>query len=188
MIDLEAYRRRIGSFIHYGRRSCRNKNIKNQTKVRRKVLAFLTIIFITAIFTAEDSRTGKNRQRGNSFRKCTDINEREKSEFNTVRGLEAKLAKSKSHLNFFRNCIESGVCPKNIAFNNSFNISSPNHNIESKFQEINDRNIKEKMTVCISHLQLTCSEYLYIGSTYNRFPIRKDTIIYLVNSKNIKKT
>ena len=144
MMDIETYRRRIGSFLAKGTR-CRQKRPKMppytsgyqskslskedyswssvgsvQLKMSWKVAIVLVMATLT-IVTAEDSRSGKNRQR--SFERFPYKSEEEKLCFNSIRNLEGRLEKASSHLDFFQKCAASNVNPGNLASNKNFNLA-----------------------------------------------------------------
>ena len=100
MLDIETFKRRIGLFqqrsINYKRinkvftnaplttkKNCLSKNaIVSKSIINWKVLLYLLMITTTILWTPQDTRSSKNRQRGKSFSNFICKNTEEKILFN----------------------------------------------------------------------------------------------------------
>ena len=122
--------------------------------------AILLLVLITSaavlkdVYTARDGRAAKNRQRRPTFHPFNYTSKEEKELFNSIRNLEAKQARTSSHLTFLMKCSAANVYPVKIQHNGSFNVALPDEDIEHQLKEIYERNATEKMNAAISHLKL----------------------------------
>ena len=71
-------------------------------------------IFSTTLWFPQDSRFGKNRQRGGIFKSLNFISDNEKTHFNRLKTLHSQLIRAKSDLNFFEKCLKHGDYPENL--------------------------------------------------------------------------
>ena len=110
------------------------------------------------VYTARDGRAAKNRQRRPTFHPFNYTSKEEKELFNSIRSLEAKQARTSSHLAFLMKCSSVNVYPVNLQHNGSFNVVLPDEDIEHQLKEIDERNATEKMNAAISHLKLKTLE------------------------------
>ena len=180
MVDLEVYRRRIGSY----RPSARYKKKTKQIFVRRNwstdlppylkkddrreenqpfnlnwkiSIMFLCIGAFVTWFPTDD-RYGKNRQRpGNNRCEFHFHSDGEKKLFNAIRSTEADLIRAESHCFFFTECQRRKVHPTNLEFNNNFNIAFSDQQMNAKLKEIDGKNIMEKILLCVNHFKLQVS-------------------------------
>ena len=142
MVDLSTWRARIGQFHpHYGRRH-KTKRANQPSHVRtwlhlfsnlifksyscvdegdspvlksRKLAIILLVVYSLRVWLPNDDRYGKNRQR---FPFESDD---EKMLFNSIRTLDSKVVRAKSHLKFFTDCQVEGLRPINLEYNGCFN-------------------------------------------------------------------
>ena len=117
MLDISTYRRRIGLFLHRGAKkihSCKTPKKQHMTKTESTIKPITTkwklmlMLFIAlcilngSIWTPQDTRSGKNRQRNGKFTPFNYKSIQEKEQFNIIRKLETNLTRTESHLQFFR--------------------------------------------------------------------------------------
>ena len=119
MLDIETCRRRIRLFqqrsINYKRSNegftsapltakknfLLNNAIVWRSIINWKVLLILLVMATTILWTAQDTRSSKSRQRGKCFSNFIYKNTEEKILFNQTRSSESKLVRARSHLNYF---------------------------------------------------------------------------------------
>ena len=187
MLDLETYRRRIGTFSSTRRNGCfkrkrtmpvfsgvyptrRSLNYADDDeyirpslslnwKVALLLISSLALVSTTGnVYSSDDGRSGKNRQRNYKFKEFKYRSEEEKKAFNKVRGDEAKLVRVSSHLDFFRDCLAKQIYPTNLEYNSGFHVAAPDEAVLNIFKDIDQRNIRDKMNAAMSHFRLKKSE------------------------------
>ena len=163
MIDLETHRRRTGSFC--ATRTVKKKRHKDNTNPRSgnvnmfhhtwtiAVLLCITVWCCTTVWTPTDSRHGKNRQRP-VFREMKYDSPLEKIIFKELRDTSSKLARSESHLSFFRCCKTEKIYPKNLVIADHLQIAFSSVVISGKLDDINKCHIFEKIDACINHYNM----------------------------------
>ena len=120
MVDIETWRKRIGS----SRSRTRNKKTNTPKQSwsspfiwkdeEDSILPGVTLninwkvaivcLGILLVWSPNDDRYGKNRQRGNNFKEFRYSSEEEKKLFNATRTTESNFIRSESHLHFFKEC------------------------------------------------------------------------------------
>ena len=160
MLDTETFRRRIRLFrqrsINYKRineafanapltakKNCLSNNaIVSRSIINWKVLLVLLVMTVTILWTPQDTRSSKNRQRGKSFSNFIYQNTEEKILFNETRSSESKLVRARSHLNYFTKCLEKNVYPKNLDIKSEhFNIAFATNNIKESLCRLDQKTI-----------------------------------------------
>ena len=155
MLDIETFRRRIGSFqqrsINYKRinevfanapliatKNCLSNNaIVSRSIINWKLLLVLWVMAATISWTPQYTRSSKNRQRCKSFSNFIYKNTEEKILFNQTRSSESKLVRARSHLNYFTKCLEKNVYPKNLDIKSEhFTIAFATNDIKESFCQL----------------------------------------------------
>ena len=180
MLDLETYRRRVGSFIPSGRRRSRIKGnmplyrghkweqklfynddetiisfLNVNWKVALLLVTLVTLIStIGSVYVLEDGRSAKNRQRQIKFREFKYLSDAEKKTFNNIRTEEAKLTRASSHLEFFKECEKRQLLVTNLEYNGNFNVALADKEVQDHLKDIDRKNAMEKMKIAISHLRM----------------------------------
>ena len=164
MIDIETYRRKIGGFTSNRHRKEGKKQKKDITPgkfhIRYNIGTMslrVTILMFTSILLPDDSRSGKNRQRGTNLTNITFTNDDEKQAFLTLRA-NSKLAKADGHQKFFKNCINEKVYPSNLEIIDHFQVAYKNSTLERTLQVIENSRILQKMHACKTHYLLVIAE------------------------------
>ena len=80
-------------------------------------------IFSKTLWLPEDSRSGKNKQRGGTFKLLNFISGNEKTHFNRLRTLHSHILKAKSHVYFFEKCLKHGIYPWNLNVRDHFQVA-----------------------------------------------------------------
>ena len=161
MIDIETYRRRIGSFQKNCQRKVKRKKDKrtDMTSERRScstyipitlALILMVLLLSTSTWLPQDTRSGKNRQRGN-FNSFDYTHKKEKESFNKLRSLNTQLIRCSSHLYFFEKCLEKNIYPINFEVKDHLQIAFKTPFLETSLQNINNSTVIEKMNICVSH-------------------------------------
>ena len=177
MLDIKTFRRRIGLFrqrsINYKRINEVFTNAQLTTKknclpnnatilksiIRWKVSLVLLVMTTTILWTTQDTRSSKTRQRSKSFSNFIYKITKEKILFNQIRSSESKLVRARSHLNYFTKCLEKNVYPKNLYIKSEhFNIAFATNDIKESLCQLDQKTITEKMSLCITHFKLKVIE------------------------------
>ena len=206
MIDIETYRRRIGGFQKNCHRKVKRKKDKrtDMTSERRSystyipitlTLLLMVLLLSTSMWLPQDTRSGKNRQRGN-FNSFDYTHKKEKESFNKLRSLNTQLIRCSSHLYFFEKCLEKNIYPINFEVKDHLQIAFKTPFLETSLQSINNSTVIEKMNICVSHYKLKKAEAfetiteeqarLKSLCTVDRFNLLKDRLRYF-NNKLSKK-
>ena len=137
------------------------------------------------LWTLQDTRTSKNRQRGKSFSNFIYKNTEEKILFNQTRKSESKLVGARSHLNCFTKCLEKNVYPKNLDIKSEhFNIAFATNHIKESLCQLDQKTITEKMSLCITHFKLKVielEEEITIHKDKLRYICDRERFIFLQN-------
>ena len=113
----------------------------------------------TILWTPQDKRSSKNRQRGQSFSNFIYKNTEEKILFNQTRTSESKLVRARSHLSCFKKYLEKNVYLKNLDINSEyFNIAFATNDIKESLCHLDQKTITEKTSLCITHFKLKVIE------------------------------
>ena len=141
--------------VHHHRKNT-EVTFKSITVKWKLILILFTVLCILnkCIWTPQDTRTGKNRQRNQKFTPFNYESFQEKELFNKIRKLETNLSRTESHLQFFRQCLQFNIFPKNLHPNKDFSIAFSKSNIESKISDIEINSMYEKVHCCVGHYQL----------------------------------
>ena len=173
MLDIETFRRRIQRSINYKRinevftnapltakKNCLSNNaIVLRSIINWKVLLVLLVMTTAILWTPQDTRSSKNRQRVKSFSNFIYKNTEEKILFNQTRSSESKLVRARSHLNYFTKCLEKNVYPKNLDIKSEhFNIAFATNDVKESLWPLDQKTITEKMSLCITHFKLKVIE------------------------------
>ena len=111
-------------------------------------------IFSTTLWFPQDSRFGKNRQRGGIFKSLNFISDNEKTHFNRLKTSYSQLIRAKSHLNFFEKCLKHGAYPENLNVIDLFQVPFNEPKFKKAYSDLNKNTRKEKINLCISHYKL----------------------------------
>ena len=164
MIDNDTYRKRVGGFNNNRHR--KEKRKKNRRRKRSRlntiyslhmvifVTAITVYIFSTTLWLPQDSRSGKNRQRGGTFKSLNFVDDNEKTHLNRVRTLHSQLIRAKSHLYFLEKCLKHGVYPENLNVRDHFQIAFNTPKSKKAYSDLNKNTRNEKINLCISHYKL----------------------------------
>ena len=109
----------------------------------------LLFLLSMSIWIPNDNRAGKNRQRNINYE-----SKEEKNVFNEIRTLESNMLRSQSHFTFFTECQRKGLHPTNLDYNGNFNVAFTDDSISSKLKQIDDKNITDKISLCVNHFNL----------------------------------
>ena len=149
MLDIETFRRCIRLFQRRSinskrinevfvnapltaKKNCLSNNaIASRSINNWKVLLVLLVMTATILWTPQETRSSKTRQRGKSFSNLIYKNAEEKILFNERRSSESKLVHARSHLNYFTKCLEKNVYPKKLDIKSEhFNIAFATNDIK----------------------------------------------------------
>lgn len=111
-------------------------------------------IFSTTLWLPQDSRSGKNRQRGGTFKSMNFISNNEKFYFNKLRTLNTQLIRAKSHLQFFEKCLKHEVYPENLNVRDHFQIAFKTPIFTKAYNDLEKNTRNDKINLCISHYKL----------------------------------
>ena len=166
MIDLESYRRRIGCFCPFHRKVKKRKRTGNKQSnttgshfryLRVMTVIFIATLFATCIWTDNDSRHDKNRQRLTHQEMKYESNQ-EKNVFNKLRDVSSKLVRAKSHLEFFTLCEAEKIFPKNLEIHDHLQIAFESPAVKNSLKAIDESCMLEKIHACIVHYRSTTAE------------------------------
>ena len=123
------------------------------------MLLVLLVKTTTILWTPQDTRASKNRQRGKSFSNFIYKNTEEKILFNQARNSESKLVRARSHLNYFTKCLEKNLYPKKLDIKSEhFKITFATNDVKESLCPLDQKTITEKMSLCITHFKLKVIE------------------------------
>ena len=164
MIDIDTHRRKIGGFNNNRHWIEKRKKNRQRKRSRLKTIYPLhTVVFVTAItvcvfsttlWLPQDSPSGKNRQRGSTFKSLDFISDNEKTHFNRLRTLHSQLIRAKSHLYFFEKCLEQWVYPENLNVRDHFQAAFNTPKFKKAYSNLNKNTRNEKINLSISHYKL----------------------------------
>ena len=118
------------------------------------VTAITVYIFSTTLWLPRDSRSGKNRQRGGTFKSLNFVGDNEKTHLNRVRTPHSQLIRAKSHLYFLEKRFKHGVYPENLNVRDHFQIAFNTPKSKKAYSDLNKNSRNEEINRCISHNKL----------------------------------
>ena len=171
MVDITTYRSRIGLFRPHGIRRLAKRCYKprydhgmfnhkmdfmeeeyefNRLHLNWKFVLALFLLS-TCIYTAEDGRSAKNRQR--KTKRKTYNTEEERTTFNELRTIDTKISKASSHKTFLQRCLHLDVYPKGLKPKENLCFVETNGAMNGELLKINEAAIISKMNVAIDHME-----------------------------------
>ena len=123
------------------------------------MLLVLLVMTKTILWTPQDTRSSKKRQRSKSFSNFIYKNTEGNILFTQTRSSESKLVRARSHLNYFTKCLQKNVYPQNLDIKpEHFNIAFATNDIKESLCQLDQKTITKKMSLCITHFKLKVIE------------------------------
>ena len=109
------------------------------------------MITTTILWTPQDTRSSKNRQRDIKVFQFYLQTHRRKNSIQANTNSESKLVRAGSHLNYFTKYLEKNVYPKNLHIKSEhFIIAFATNDIKKSLCQLDQKTITEKMSLCIT--------------------------------------
>ena len=123
------------------------------------MLLVLLVITTTILWTPQNTRSSKKRQRSKSFSNFIYKNTEGNILFTQTRSSGSKLVRARSHLNYFTKCLQKNVYPQNLDIKSEhFNIAFATNDIKESLCQLDQKTITEKMSLYITHFKLKVIE------------------------------